>query len=108
MDADPPSDACEKAEKQLTALVLNVCSGRLADGCEVDVSAEGCSSPTVGDLLDEIAMLIFMNDCDQAKSCAAAVNEGTGLVNGGGRAIIESDRERQRKPAPGRLRDRRR
>ncbi len=108
MDADPPSDACEKAEKQLTALVLNVCSGRLADGCEVDVSAEGCSSTTVGDLLDEIATLISVDDCNQAKSCAAAVNEGIGLVDGGGGTIIESDRERQRKPATGRLRDRRR
>jgi hypothetical protein len=89
MDADPASDKCEKALKQLTALILNVCSDRLADACEVDVSAEGCSSTDVGDLIDEIDSLIQSGDCNTANACAAAVNEGTGLVvdtpdNGGG------------------------
>jgi hypothetical protein len=97
MDANPPSDPCQRAEKQLTALILNVCSGRVLDGCEVDVSAEGCSSTTVGDLLDEIATLILMADCNGARSCAAAVNEGIGLVDGGGggasAATAESDVE---------------
>jgi hypothetical protein len=80
MDADPPSDACEKAIKQLTALVLNVCSPRLADGCEIDVEALGCSSTSVGELLDEAASLIQMGQCHQAKDCVVAVNEGYALV----------------------------
>ncbi len=80
MDADPPSDPCQRAEKQLTALILNVCSGKLGNGCEVDVSAEGCSSTNVGDLIEEIAGLIQSGDCNVAKSCAAAVNEGDALV----------------------------
>jgi hypothetical protein len=84
MDAYPPSDACERAEKQLTALILNVCSGRLQDGCEVDVSAQGCASTNVGDLIEEIASLIFSGDCQVAAACAGEVNEGTGVVVEGG------------------------
>jgi hypothetical protein len=84
MDADPPSDMCEKAKKQLTALILNVCSDRLMEGCPVDLSVQGCSSDTVGGAIEEIAWLIFMDDCDQANSCAAALNEGEGLVDPGG------------------------
>jgi hypothetical protein len=49
MDADPPSDMCEKAKKQLTALILNVCSDRLMDGCPVDLSVQGCTSDTLVD-----------------------------------------------------------
>ena len=52
--------------------------------------------------------MIFVDDCNQAKTCAAAVNEGIGLVDSGGGTIIDADRERQGKLAPGRLRDRRR
>ena len=70
------------ATKQLTALILNVCSGLLTECCEVDLSAEGCSSTNVGDLIDEIADLIAGESCHQAADCAAAVNEGTALDNG--------------------------
>jgi hypothetical protein len=85
MDAYPPSDMCEKALKQLTALILNVGSGRLMDGCEVDLTALGCESDSVGGMIDEIATLIHEDDCNQANSCAAALNEGEGLVDGDGR-----------------------
>ena len=88
MDADPPNDQCEKAEKQLTALILNVCSGKLTECCEVDLGAEGCTSTNVGDLIDEIAGLILGGECKTAKDCAAAVNgsdpgdfDGNGLVD---------------------------
>ena len=74
MDADPPSDKCEKALKQLTAPILTVCSDRLQNTCEVDVSAEGCTSTDVGDLIQEVADLIHAGDCNQAASCARAVN----------------------------------
>jgi hypothetical protein len=88
MDADPPRDKCEKAIKQLTALILNLCSDRLEYGCEVDVSAYGCSSTNVGDLLAELAMLIETGDCETANDCADAVNSG-GAVDGGGGTQIE-------------------
>jgi hypothetical protein len=108
MDADPANDPCQKAEKQLTALLLNACSGRVSDGCEVDVSAEGCSSTTVGDLFDEIATLIVMDECDLARSCAAAVNEGIGLVDGGGTGVSADTAESDAEVAPSEeLRERR-
>jgi hypothetical protein len=100
MDADPPSDKCEKAKKQTTALVFNVCWGELEDGCEIDVSAEGCSSTNVGDLLTELAGLINdgidNNDpasCNQAAACADAVNNGFALTGGGltSTVPVESD-----------------
>jgi hypothetical protein len=80
MDADPPSDECEKAKKQTTALILNGCSGRITDGCEVDLGALGCTSEMVRDLVVELADMIAMGNCTQAAACAAAVNEGTGLT----------------------------
>ncbi len=87
LDADPPSDPCERAKKQLAAVVLNKCSGRLDDICAIDVSAEGCSSTTVGELIDEAASLIVLGgilDCKQAVDCLAAVNEGEALTDGSG------------------------
>jgi hypothetical protein len=90
MDADPPSDHCEKALKQLTALILNVCSERLGDDCEVDVSSEGCTSTTIGDLISEIDGLILGGFCSEAAGCAAAVNEGDGLVlDGRGGSFVD-------------------
>jgi hypothetical protein len=80
LDANPANDPCEKALKQLTALILNVCSGRLTNGCEVDVSGEGGSSTNVGDLIMEVAALIDDGSCQQAADLAAAINEGWGLM----------------------------
>ncbi len=106
MDADPANDPCERALKQLTALILNVCSGRLSDGCEVDTGAEGCSSTTVGDLIDELAGLIQGGTCQQAADCAGAVNEGDALVGDGGGEVPETvgtrpDPPATLEPAPG-------
>ena len=74
MHAQPPSDSCERALKQLTALILNVCSDRLQDSWGVGPGG-GCTSTNVGDLIDEIAALIQNGDCTTANDCAAAVNE---------------------------------
>ncbi len=82
LDADPPQNACERALKQLTAVILNVCSGRLGNGCAVDLASEGCSSTTVGGLVGEAASLILGGDCKRASDCAAAVNEGDALAPG--------------------------
>ena len=83
MDAVPPSDPCERALKQYTALLLNVESGRLQNGCEVDPLVVGCSSTNIGDLVNELAGLINSGDpdmCKQAAECAGAVNEGLGIL----------------------------
>ncbi len=80
MDADPPSDPCERALKQLTALILNVCSGRLANTCELDLSNISCSATSVEGLLQEASQLIQSGECELAADCAALVNEGEGLV----------------------------
>jgi hypothetical protein len=100
MDADPPSDSCERALKQLTALILNVCSDRLQDTCPADASAEGCSAPTVDELIDEIAGLIHGGSCQTAGACAAATNEGDTVTAGGGGTAAPGD-ERGTVAGPG-------
>ncbi len=75
MDADPPRDKQEKAIKQYTALLFNVESNRMQCG-NIDVSAAGCTSTNVADLITEIADLINAGDFKQASDCAAFANEG--------------------------------
>jgi hypothetical protein len=65
---------------RVTALLLNVCSGRISEHCGVDLGAEGCGSDSVGDLIFDLSTLIMNGDCLQATVCAAAVNEGDALV----------------------------
>ena len=73
MDADPPGDKCEKALKQLTALILNVCSDRLVDGCPAEAPTPGCESTRVGALIEEAAALIQRGECKQAATCVESV-----------------------------------
>jgi hypothetical protein len=83
MDADPPSDPCEKALKQYTALLFNRASDLLQNSCLVDLSAYGCESTYVYDLVGELAALINTGDADScrvAADCAGAVNEGYALT----------------------------
>lgn len=82
MEADPPSDTCEKAKKHLTALLFNIESGRVQNLCEVDLAAEGCTSTTIADLVVELGDKIMNGDCLVAAACAAAVNEGEGDLGG--------------------------
>jgi hypothetical protein len=102
MDAVPASDKCEKALKQLTAMILNVCSGKLTEACDVDVSAEGCASTTVGELVDEIDQLILNGECQTAANCANAVNEGYGVLadSGGGGAAVADPTPTIQRPGP--------
>jgi hypothetical protein len=80
MDADPPSDPCERAKRQLAALILNVCSDRLTETCELDLSNVSCSAMSVEGLIQETSQLIQSGECGKAADCAALVNEGEGLV----------------------------
>ena len=81
--ADPPSEPCEKVVKHFTALLFNLESGKLQRQCEIDLSAEGCSSTFVATLVGELAGLINSGDpdsCRLAVDCAGAVNEGNGIA----------------------------
>jgi hypothetical protein len=76
IDAEPPSDKCEKAKKQYTALLFNLTSGRLSGSCEVELA---CGVSDLTTMLDTLAGLINSQDqemCNQAASCAAALNGG--------------------------------
>jgi len=81
IDARPASDDCERAVRQLTALVLNVCSGRLQGGCPVCLASCGShpADDSVTELIDEIAGDIQSGLCKQAAEKAALVNEGEGI-----------------------------
>jgi hypothetical protein len=78
------------AKKELTSILLNRGSGRLANSCAVDVAQIGCTSTNLGSLIDELAGLINSGSgggfssspsrqCKQAKDCARAINTGSGL-----------------------------
>ena len=80
--ASPNSDPCERATKQLSALLFNLESDRVQDSCPVEVAA-GCTSTVLADLVDEIAALINAGDdasCSLASSCADNVNKGEAFV----------------------------
>jgi hypothetical protein len=81
IDARPANDDCERALRQLTALVLNVCSGRLQDACPVCLASCGFDGAdgNVTELIDEITADIQSGFCKQAAEKAALVNEGEGL-----------------------------
>jgi hypothetical protein len=81
IDARPANDDCERALRQLTSLVLNVCSGRLQDACPVCLASCGFDGAdgNVAELIDEITADIHGGFCKQAAEKAALVNEGEGL-----------------------------
>ena len=81
IDARPASDDCERALRQLTALVLNVCSGRLQEACPVCLASCGFDEAdgSVAELINEITADIQGGFCKQAAEKAALVNEGEGL-----------------------------
>ncbi len=83
IDTVPPSEPCEKAKKQYTALLLNLESGRLAPGCGIDPASSSCTSSTIAGLIEEIAALINSGtdqNCKLAASCAGAANENDGIL----------------------------
>jgi hypothetical protein len=86
MDADQANDPCERAIKQYTALLFNLESGLVQDGCEVEPDA-ACGAATVGQLVGTLATLITSNNpanCQLAADCAGAVNEGAAVLPTGG------------------------
>jgi hypothetical protein len=83
MDAVPPSDPCERALKQYTALLLNIESDRVQEGCNLDPVVVGCAGTYIGDLVPELAAYINSGDsdfCKLAAACAGTVNENEGII----------------------------
>ena len=63
--------ACEPlALRKLSVLILNVCSGRYQTSCPIDAIDRGCVSPNVGDLLNELSLLVMSGGCRRASDCA--------------------------------------
>jgi len=81
---DPKDDKCEQAEAQFMALLLNVCSGRVAEcNCVVDPYL---GETTVGEAADFIDGLLSdpdrtFEDCVLAQAIADRINNGLTLVS---------------------------
>jgi hypothetical protein len=82
LNPDPRWDKCEQAEAQFMALMLNVCSGRVAT-CNC-VNDPDLGDTTVGDVIDVIDALLSgdptFDDCVLAQSVADRINNGDTLV----------------------------
>ncbi len=78
----PPNDKCEQAEAQFMALLLNICSGRVAVcNCIDDPDFD-----TVGEAADFIDELLSnpgrtFDDCELAQAIADDINNGVSLVS---------------------------
>ena len=73
LDADPPSDPCERALKQYAASLLNVAAEYVSADCPLSTDA-GTELPA--DLLAEVAARIASGDCGGAVELADAFNNG--------------------------------
>ncbi len=84
LNPDPKNAKCEQAEAQFMALLLNVCSGRVAE-CNC-INDPDLGETTVGEAIDFIDMLLSdpgrtFQDCVLAQSIADALNNGLSLVD---------------------------
>lgn len=69
LDPFPTNDRCERAQRDLASLVLNVCSDRVQASCAIEPGRNGCAAGTVGELLQQAADLIGEGQCRQAAVC---------------------------------------
>jgi len=84
LDPTPKNDKCSQAEAQFMALLLNVCSGRVAR-CN-GVEDPDLGETTVGEVIDFIDLLLSdpertRQDCELAQSLADMINNGLTLVH---------------------------
>ena len=66
---DPPADCVWNAFREMTTLILNVCSDRTALSCEVPGGGKGCPTTTVGDRIEALAGVIRSGDCSRPSPC---------------------------------------
>lgn len=69
--ASPPHACQDRAARKLSVLILNVCAGRLQTSCPASPDDGDCISTSIGDLLQEISVLIRAGDCRRASGCAS-------------------------------------
>lgn len=97
LDADPPSDPCERALKQYAAFLLNIVEGRLGAACSLDPDVlDGLLDPASGlpSSVEELMPLLDQrlregldgdqDACKDVNDLADAVNTGLALDGGGG------------------------
>jgi len=72
--SEPPRDCQARALSKLSVLVLNVCAARLQTSCPVEGGEGDCLSTNVGDLLQELSVLIRQGDCRRASGCAGVLD----------------------------------
>ena len=70
LQAEQPESCPERAARKLSVLLMNICAGRLQTSCPVSVEGKGCVSPSLGELVREISLLIRNGDCRRASGCA--------------------------------------
>ena len=80
-----PATKCAQAESQFTALMLNLCSGRLTEAC--CVASEHTSATTVAEAVTEVDGLLSnpdrsFADCVLAQAIADGLNQGVDLCAG--------------------------
>ncbi len=74
LNPDPHSDPCKRARSQLAALLYNIDSGRVNEGCIDDSTGD-----KVGETVDAIEDLIdegTNSSCKDASQLSAGINEG--------------------------------
>ena len=79
---NPKNDKCEQAEAQFMALLLNICSGRVAVcNCldDPDLNTVGKAADLIDELLSNPNRTF--GDCVQAQAIADNINNGVGLVD---------------------------
>jgi hypothetical protein len=109
MDADPPSDECQRAMKHLTSLVLNQCSQRLGNNCKLDFALDidnvcdtsvltdpGNDGLSVDDVITSLDLAIQSADpveCKNVSRCAGLLNEGDVVVDFAGESAPAATEE---------------
>jgi len=68
--SDPPRSCEQRAVRKLMTLVMNVCAGHLQTSCPVGGDEGNCGSVSVGDLLQELSVLVRQGNCWRASGCA--------------------------------------
>jgi hypothetical protein len=75
MEVEPANSSREHAIRWLTTMVLNACANLVQEGCEISVANLGCTSTSIGDLMQEASSLIQLGNSPRASVCLKGVNE---------------------------------
>lgn len=65
-----PAGCRERALRDLTSIVFNLCSGRVQTSCPAGAGGSPCAARTLGDVLAGAAELLRRGDCPRITACA--------------------------------------